>query len=142
MAAPPPAPAWYTCLALEPGARSARAEMLTALAGACEHRQVPLTILFRHLREDALAMLGGGTAAFMRLGHHAEAEQAASYIGRQPSSSSPSAPRPWAETSPSPAATPSTKKSSCSLNESAIARNRETASEFRCDSLSTPWRGL
>ena len=28
-------------------------------------------------------MLGGGTAAFMRLGHHSEAEQAASYIGRQ-----------------------------------------------------------
>jgi hypothetical protein len=39
--------------------------------------------MFRHLREDALAMLGGGTPAFMRLGHHAEAEQAASYIGRQ-----------------------------------------------------------
>jgi hypothetical protein len=28
-------------------------------------------------------MLGGGAAAFMRLGHHAEAEQAAAYIGRQ-----------------------------------------------------------
>ena len=118
MAPPPPAPAYYTCLALEPGARSARAEMLIALAigwltvqvsasrarapaviiagadeitrphlerlaGACEHRQVPLTIMFRHLREDALALLGGGAAAFMRLGHHAEAEQAASYIGRQ-----------------------------------------------------------
>ena len=118
MAPPPPAPAYYTCLALEPGARSARAEMLIALAigwltvqvsasrarapaviiagadeitlphlerlaGACEYRQVPLTIMFRHLREDALALLGGGAAAFMRLGHHAEAEQAASYIGRQ-----------------------------------------------------------
>jgi hypothetical protein len=44
---------------------------------------VPLTLMFRHLREDALAVLGGGTAAFMRLGHHGEAEQAASYIGRQ-----------------------------------------------------------
>jgi hypothetical protein len=31
-AAPPPAPAYYTCLALDTGARSARAEMLTALA--------------------------------------------------------------------------------------------------------------
>jgi hypothetical protein len=40
-------------------------------------------VLFRHLREDALHLLGGGTAAFMRLGNHAEAEQAASYIGRQ-----------------------------------------------------------
>jgi hypothetical protein len=116
--APPPAPAWYTCLALDPAARSARGEMLTALAvqwltvqvtaspsttpavivagadeiarphlerlaGACEQRRVPLTFLFRHLREDSLALLGGGTAAFMRLGHHAEAEQAASYLGRQ-----------------------------------------------------------
>ena len=32
---------------------------------------------------DALALLGGGTAAFMRLGKYAEAEQAANYIGRQ-----------------------------------------------------------
>jgi hypothetical protein len=39
--------------------------------------------MFRHLREDTLHMLGGGSAAFMRLGNHAEAEQAASYIGRQ-----------------------------------------------------------
>ncbi len=120
---PPPAPAWYTCLALDPAARSARGEMLTALAvqwltvqvtaspgsastgatpaviiagadeitrphterlaAACEQRGVPLTFLFRHLREDSLALLGGGTAAFMRLGHHAEAEQAAQYLGRQ-----------------------------------------------------------
>jgi hypothetical protein len=115
---PPPAPAWYTCLALDPAARSARGEMLTALAvqwltvqvsgssasvpavivvgadeitrphlerlaGVCEQRGVPLTFLFRHLREDSLAMLGGGTAAFMRLGHHAEAEQAANYLGRR-----------------------------------------------------------
>jgi hypothetical protein len=56
---------------------------LERLAGACERRGVPITILFRHLREDALAMLGGGTAAFMRLGNHAEADQAAGYIGRQ-----------------------------------------------------------
>jgi hypothetical protein len=110
--------AYYTCLAMEAGARSARGEMLTALAiqwltvqvsasrarapaviiagadeitrphlerlsDACERRGVPLTVMFRHLREDTLHMLGGGTAAFMRLGHHAEAEQAAGYIGRQ-----------------------------------------------------------
>ncbi|MCW2910552.1 MAG: hypothetical protein JWL68_5341 [Actinomycetia bacterium] len=116
-AAPEP-PAYYTCLALEPAARSARAEVLAALAvqwltvqvtssndpapaviivgadeisrphlerlaGACERRGVPLTLLFRHLRDTGLGMLGGGTAAFMRLGHHAEAEQAAAYIGRQ-----------------------------------------------------------
>jgi hypothetical protein len=56
---------------------------LERLADVCERRRVPLTLMFRHLREDALAVLGGGTAAFMRLGHHGEAEQAASYIGRQ-----------------------------------------------------------
>jgi hypothetical protein len=56
---------------------------LERLADVCERRDVPLTFLFRHLREDSLAMLGGGTAGFMRLGHHAEAEQAAQYIGRQ-----------------------------------------------------------
>lgn len=111
-------PAYYTCLALEPAARSARAEVLAALAvqwltvqvtgsndpapaviiagadelsrphlerlaGACERRGVPLTLLFRHLRDTGLGMLGGGAAAFMRLGHHGEAEQAAAYIGRQ-----------------------------------------------------------
>ncbi len=117
--APQPArPAWYTCLALEPGARSASAELLTALtvqwltvavtrstatapaviiagadeitrghlealADACERRGVPLTLLFRHLRDDATALIGGASAtAFMRLGNHHEAEQAASFIGR------------------------------------------------------------
>jgi len=117
--APPPIrPAWYTCLALEPGARSARTELLTALtvqwltvavtqssatapaviiagadevtrghlealADACERRGVPLTLMFRHLRDDATALIGGAAAtAFMRLGNHAEAGQAASFIGR------------------------------------------------------------
>jgi hypothetical protein len=114
----PAAPAYYTCLALDSTARSARSELLTTLAvqwltvqvsastasapaviiagadeitrahlerlaDACERRRVPLTLMFRHLREDALAVLGGGTAAFMRLGNHAEADQAASYLGRQ-----------------------------------------------------------
>jgi hypothetical protein len=115
---PPPRPAWYTCLALEPGAPSAGAELLTALtvqwltvavtrstattpaviiagadgitrphleslADACERRGVPLTLLFRHLRDDATALIGGAAApAFMRLGNHHEAEQAAAFIGR------------------------------------------------------------
>jgi hypothetical protein len=56
---------------------------LERLSAACERREVPLTLMFRHLRDDGLGLLGGGTAAFMRLGHHAEAEQAASFIGRQ-----------------------------------------------------------
>jgi hypothetical protein len=117
--APRPArPAWYTCLAMQPGPRSASAELLTALtiqwltvavtrstatapaviiagadevsrdhlealAGACERRGVPLTLLFRHLRDDATAFIGGAAAtAFMRLGNHHEAEQAAAFIGR------------------------------------------------------------
>ncbi|HUA29351.1 MAG TPA: hypothetical protein VMC03_10740 [Streptosporangiaceae bacterium] len=111
-------PAYLTCLAVEPGARSARAEVLAALAiqwltvqvtgsdepapavliadadeisrphlerlaSACERRGVPLTLLFRHLRDSGLSLLGGGATAFMRLGNHVEADQAASYIGRQ-----------------------------------------------------------
>jgi hypothetical protein len=117
-AAPASGPAYCTCLALNAGARSARGELLTALAiqwltvqvsasaasspaviiagadeitrghlerlsDACERRGVPLTLMFRHLREDALHLLGGATAAFMRLGNHAEAEQAAGYLGRR-----------------------------------------------------------
>jgi hypothetical protein len=56
---------------------------LERLAEACELRGVPVTFLFRHLRDDAASLLGGGTAAFMRLGNHTEAEQAAAYIGRR-----------------------------------------------------------
>jgi hypothetical protein len=98
----PVAPAYYTCLAVDSAARSARGELLISLAvqwltvqvsgstasapaviiagadeltrphlerlaDACERRRVPLTFMFRHLREDALAVLGGGTAACMRL---------------------------------------------------------------------------
>ena len=55
---------------------------LEQLAGACERRGVPLTLLFRHLRDDATALIGGGATAFMRLGNHHEAEQAAAFIGR------------------------------------------------------------
>jgi hypothetical protein len=55
---------------------------LERLAGACELRGVPLTLLFRHLRDDATTLLGGGATAFMRLGNHHEAEQAASFMGR------------------------------------------------------------
>lgn len=84
---------WLTALvsaspAAAPAVIIAGADELTRahgerLSDACERRQVPLTLMFRHLRDDALQLLGGGTAAFMRLGNHAEAEQAASYLGRQ-----------------------------------------------------------
>jgi hypothetical protein len=56
---------------------------LETLAAACEQRNVPLTLLFRHLRDDAAILIGGATTtAFMRLGNHREADQAASFIGR------------------------------------------------------------
>jgi hypothetical protein len=116
--ATPARAAWFTCLALEPGPRSAFTELLTALTlqwltvhvtsmtgdgpaviiagaddishthlealtGACEQRNVPLTLLFRHLRDDATTMIGGAaTTGFMRLGNHREADQAAAFIGR------------------------------------------------------------
>jgi hypothetical protein len=47
-------------------------------------RGVRLVLMFRHLREDAVELLGGGEAAvFMRLGNAREAEQAATFIGRE-----------------------------------------------------------
>lgn len=55
---------------------------LERLSDACERRGVGLTLLFRHLRDDALALIGQGGAGFMRLGNHAEAEQAAAFLGR------------------------------------------------------------
>jgi hypothetical protein len=55
---------------------------LERLADACELHGAPLTLLFRHLRDDAATLLGGGTAAFLRLGNHAEAARAAGYLGR------------------------------------------------------------
>lgn len=113
-----PRHAHCTVLAADPDARSARAELTSALviqwlttrvalsgpdgpavivAGAdqvsghhlerladtCDSLGVPVTLLFRHLREDAVEAIGGGAAAFMRLGNHREAEQAAFFIGRQ-----------------------------------------------------------
>jgi hypothetical protein len=112
-----PRPAFYTCLAVQPGTRTVRNELLAALviqwltvqvtavnasapavviagadqitrahleclADACERRGVSLTLLFRHLRDDAVSMIGQGATAFMRLGNHAEAEQAAGFLGR------------------------------------------------------------
>jgi hypothetical protein len=65
------------------GADAISLDHLEALAGACEWRGVPLTLLFRHLRDDATALIGGaGATAFMRLGNHHEAEQAAAFLGR------------------------------------------------------------
>jgi hypothetical protein len=65
------------------GADEITLSQIERLADACEVRRAPVTLLFRHLREDAASVLGGGTTAFMRLGNHAEAGQAAAYIGRR-----------------------------------------------------------
>jgi hypothetical protein len=55
---------------------------LERLSDACERRGVPLTFLFRRLRETGGEMLGGGAVAFMRLGNHEDAARAADFIGR------------------------------------------------------------
>jgi hypothetical protein len=55
---------------------------LERLSDACERRGVPLTLLFRRLRETSGEMLGGGAVAFMRLGNHEDAAHAADFIGR------------------------------------------------------------
>lgn len=47
-------------------------------------RGVRTVLMFRHLRSDAVDLLGGGEAVvFMRMGNAREAEQAASHIGRE-----------------------------------------------------------
>jgi len=56
---------------------------LERLSDACERRAVPLTLIFRHLRETSTNLLGGGAVGFMRLGNHEEAARAADFIGRQ-----------------------------------------------------------
>ncbi|WP_396454304.1 hypothetical protein [Actinomadura sp.] len=55
---------------------------LERLSDACERRGVPLTLLFRRLRETSAALIGGGAVAFMRLGNHEDAARAADFIGR------------------------------------------------------------
>jgi hypothetical protein len=55
---------------------------LERLSDACERRGVPLTLLYRRLRETGGEMIGGGAVAFMRLGNHEDATHAADFIGR------------------------------------------------------------
>ncbi|WP_165966249.1 hypothetical protein, partial [Actinomadura sp. 7K534] len=55
---------------------------LERLSDACERRGVPLTLLFRRLRDTSAEMIGGGAVAFMRLGNHEDAAKAADFIGR------------------------------------------------------------
>jgi hypothetical protein len=64
------------------GADQVTGHHLERLTDTCDSHGVPVTLLFRHLREDAVGVIGSGATAFMRLGNHREAEQAASFIGR------------------------------------------------------------
>ena len=57
---------------------------LERLADACEGRSMPLTLMFPPpARRTPWPCSAAAPPTFMRLGNHAEAEQAASYIGRQ-----------------------------------------------------------
>lgn len=61
-----------------------RRGQLDQLDQVARARGVRLILLFAHLREESVDMLGGGEAAlFLRLGNAKEAENAASFIGKQ-----------------------------------------------------------
>lgn len=55
---------------------------LERLSDLCARHRVPLLLVFRHLRDEALRGLGSGVVAFMRLGQHEEATRAADFVGR------------------------------------------------------------
>lgn len=55
---------------------------LERLSDACERRGIRLTLLFRHLRQTGIDVIGGGSVGFMRMGNNVEAGRAADFIGR------------------------------------------------------------
>lgn len=65
------------------GADELKGRHLERLSDVCERREVPLVLMFRRLREEQGRQLGGGVAAFLRLGNAEEAARAADYIGRE-----------------------------------------------------------
>ncbi|MFI6819650.1 hypothetical protein ACIBJE_01695 [Micromonospora sp. NPDC050187] len=65
------------------GADDLHHRQIERLGSLCERRGIRLVLFFAHLREQSLHALGGGEVAFMRLGNHREAQQAAEFIGRQ-----------------------------------------------------------
>lgn len=83
---------------IQRGQLSGRGERILVIAGAdvvarpelerfdsiCRRNGLRLVLFFAHLRDSAVELLGGGDAVlFMRLGNAKEAEQAATFIGRQ-----------------------------------------------------------
>ncbi|GIJ80421.1 hypothetical protein SAMN05443287_10466 [Micromonospora phaseoli] len=53
------------------------------LTDLCVRRGVRLVLMFRHLRDSAVRVVGADVVAFMRLSNHEEAARAADFIGRQ-----------------------------------------------------------
>lgn len=87
-----------TMVRVQRGQMSGLGERIVVLAGAdaiarpelerldsiCRRNGIRLVLLFAHLRDSAVELLGSGDAVlFMRLGNAKEAEQAATFIGRQ-----------------------------------------------------------
>jgi hypothetical protein len=64
------------------GADDVHHRALEQLGGLCERRGLRLVLLSAHLREETVRAIGGGEVAFMRLGNHHEAAQAADFIGK------------------------------------------------------------
>ncbi|MBM2623337.1 hypothetical protein JIG36_48360 [Actinoplanes sp. LDG1-06] len=64
------------------GADEVHHRAIERLSTLCERHGVRLVLFFSHLRAEALHTIGGGEVAFMRLGNHHEAGQAAEYIGK------------------------------------------------------------
>jgi hypothetical protein len=66
------------------GADGLSADHLEHLAAVCTDAQVPLVLMFEHLRGDARKIVGGGgLVGLMRLGNDQEASAAADFIGRE-----------------------------------------------------------
>jgi hypothetical protein len=66
------------------GADGLSADHLEHLAAVCTDSQVPLVLMFEHLRGDARKVVGGGgLVGLMRLGNDQEATSAADFIGRE-----------------------------------------------------------
>jgi hypothetical protein len=66
------------------GADRIRAEALETLIDHAAHMRTAVVLMFEHLRQDAIEMVGaGGTAAFMALANHREAAEASAFIGSE-----------------------------------------------------------
>jgi hypothetical protein len=67
------------------GADRIRREALEALIDHAGHSSFAVVLMFEHLRQDAIELIGAGgaAAAFMVLGNHREAREASEFIGSE-----------------------------------------------------------